>query len=111
MSSTAAAAPRICICVVIGLSPMKGARKFASEAPESASLAGAFFAAAALAGRDEGPDARRVGIVDACVAAPGRAAGFCFAPVNRLNQSPKEDFGLIVCALAIGLFSPTRLLP
>src|SRR5476651_1822212 len=85
---------------------MNGARNDASEEPESASLAAVFFATAALAlwpVRDEVAAGRLV-MVEACDAVPGRAAGFCFEPVTRLNQSAIEDFGLIVCALAIGLF-------
>src|SRR5258708_38696494 len=90
-----AAAPRNCSCASTGRVPMKGRRNPSSAPPESGAetlrAAGAVPAAAALI----------LVIVDAGLAAPGRAAGAGLAAPKRLNQSPNDDFGLTPCGFAI----------
>src|SRR5258708_2639661 len=105
--STRAVDPRICICRMIGISPMNGMLKSASDQPDS--FAAGFLITVALAAlalvpvRDAGPVvvAWRLVIVDDAAAVPGRAAGLAFGAPRRLNHSEIEDFGFIVCALAI----------
>src|SRR6478735_11943726 len=88
--------PRTCICVVIGLEPMKGRRKPESDMrPVGLSVA---FTTRCL------PVAVTAGmlvIVEACPDA-GRADGFALGAEKRLKKSPKkDDLGFTACALAI----------
>src|SRR6185437_7338879 len=111
-SSTSAARPRICSCVVTGFEPMKGMRKVASVARGCAGFAG--LRAAALAagftepGRVAGPPTAGMLVTVEAGPADGRATGFGFGAPRRRNQSPMEDLGLTACAFAIAFsYAPT----
>src|SRR5260221_8671083 len=94
-----------------GLPPMKGRRSDGSREPASRAGLGFLMTVEEKAfsfcvpGLVAGPAGMLVSVED-CPETPGRAVGVCFEPpVKRFNQSPIEDLGFIVCALAMSWVS------